>query len=153
MSEFAIRAAQTEDISKINSLLSSSPSVIIPHADSVYWSFINFYPSMNVIAQSNGEIIGWCGGIKPDNKTGFIWQIFVREDQRRKSIARQMLEKVFSDNYAAGVEKILFAIARDNEPSLQLFKKLTLSFEKDFRRTQENQFLLQTYNEDLYEAA
>ena len=151
MNAVSIRSATVKDIEHIISLISANKSVLIPHAHSVYWSFINFYPAMNVVAEKDGEIIGWCGGIKPDNAAGFIWQIFVSEDHRRKGLAAQMVQKVMSDNYADGVKVMQLAIARDNEPSINLFSKLAAAHGKTIRKTEENKFLLETYNEDLYE--
>lgn len=151
MTSVRIRTATIDDIQHIISLISSAASVLIPHAHSVYWGFINFYPSMNVVAEKDGELVGWCGGVKPDDSTGFIWQIFVDTAHRRQGVAEEMVYKVLRDNFDGGVNAIQLAIARDNDASHQLFSKVVSECGKTMRKTDENKFLLETYNEDLYQ--
>jgi L-2,4-diaminobutyric acid acetyltransferase len=76
-----------------------------------------------VIAELDGEIVGWVSGLIPPQEpdTLFVWQVAVSRKARGMGVARRMLEHLMSRPACAEVTRLKTTITADNEASWALF--------------------------------
>lgn len=82
-----------------------------------------------IIAELNGEIVGWISGYLPpdDEKTFFVWQVAVSEKARGRGIAKRMLRELMQRKECAHVKQLQTTITKDNDASWALFRSFARS--------------------------
>ncbi|MGM0585721.1 MAG: diaminobutyrate acetyltransferase [Pseudomonadota bacterium] len=99
-----------------------------------------------VIAELEGEIVGWVSGLIPpqEPETLFIWQVAVSRKARGMGVARRMLEHLLARPSCEDVTQIKTTITADNEASWALFNsfadKLDATLERDAHYEKEEHF-------------
>jgi diaminobutyrate-2-oxoglutarate transaminase len=78
-----------------------------------------------VVAEIDGEIVGWISGylLPSDEETLFIWQVAVHEDARGFGLGHRMIRAILSRRECHGVHRVQTTITADNAASWALFSK------------------------------
>jgi L-2,4-diaminobutyric acid acetyltransferase len=76
-----------------------------------------------VVAELDGEIVGWVSGHIPPNEpdTLFVWQVAVGEAGRGKGLAKKMLNAILERPVCENVDRVKTTITKDNRASWGLF--------------------------------
>ena len=76
-----------------------------------------------VVAELDGEIVGWISGYIPPNEpdTLFVWQVAVGEAGRGRGLAKRMLDAILERTVCADVDRVKTTITKDNAASWGLF--------------------------------
>lgn len=126
--DITLRIPTDEDARSVPRLIASCPPL---DQNSLYCNLLQctHFSKTCVLAERNGEIIGWVSGyISPDDpKSIFVWQVAVDESARGLGLARQMINQILSRPVAKGVERILTTITPSNQSSWALFSSLAKS--------------------------
>lgn len=82
-----------------------------------------------IIAELDGEIIGWISGYLPpdDDTTFFVWQVAVSEKARGRGVAKRMLKELMRRKECQKVERLQTTITKDNDASWALFRSFARS--------------------------
>lgn len=78
-----------------------------------------------VLAEVDGEIVGWVSGHVPpsDPDVIFVWQVAVSERARGTGLGLRMLDALVRRGACAGTNAMQTTITRDNAASWGLFRK------------------------------
>ena len=76
-----------------------------------------------VIAELDGEIVGWISAFIPPDETNtlFVWQVAVGESARGRGVAKKMLNELLGRPLCADIEQLKTTITADNDASWALF--------------------------------
>ncbi len=76
-----------------------------------------------VVAELNGEIVGWISGhMIPNQNAFFVWQVAVSSKARGLGLGKTMLLDLIGREETAGAETLKTTITKDNGASWGLFR-------------------------------
>ena len=89
--------------------------------DMVAAEFSGLNPSRYYVVEEAGEILAYAGIwlIPPE---GYITNVAVRPDQRRKGLGSQILQKLIDEGLGEGVTDITLEVRVSNVPAIALYK-------------------------------
>ena len=120
----SFRAPTPEDGSAIWDLVRSCPPL---DENSMYANLIqcDHFRDTCVVAELDGEIIGWVSGhlVPTDPSTIFVWQVAVSEKARGLGLGGKMLSHLLERDICTDVEQMQTTITSDNKASWALFRK------------------------------
>lgn len=98
-----------------------------------YLMWCEIFSDTSIVAERNGEIVGFISGFFHPNTTGklFIWQVAVSESERGKGLATKMLYQLLNRTACGTVQYIEATVSPSNKPSQSLFKGLAKKLETD----------------------
>lgn len=118
------RMPDSEDGSRIWDLVRSCPPL---DENSMYANLIqcDHFRDTCVVAELDGEIIGWVSGhlVPNDPSTLFVWQVAVSEKARGLGLGTRMLSHLLDREICSDVEQMQTTITSDNKASWALFRK------------------------------
>ena len=131
-----LRAPTPEDGTDVWELIRDSGPL---DENSVYCNLVQceYFADTCVIAELDGEIVGWVSGLIPPQEpdTLFVWQVAVSEEARGMGVARRMLEHLMARPACAEVTQLKTTITADNAASWALFNsfadRLDATLERD----------------------
>ena len=119
-----LREPLAEDGPEIWELIKASKPL---DENSVYCNLLqcDHFSETCVVAEMNGEIVGWVSGyIMPnDPETLFIWQVAVSEKARGTGLGGLMLQSLMEREVCSGVNRYQTTITGENDASWALFRK------------------------------
>lgn len=125
--ETLIRHPRKEDGLTVYNLIKNSPPLDL---NSIYYYYImcSDFAETSIVAEQNGEIIGYISGYIPPNDKGtlFIWQVAVSEAARGKGLATTLLSSLVSElKDRAGLSQLKTTISPSNTASQTLFLRFS----------------------------
>jgi len=106
--------------------------------NSMYCNLIqcDYFGDTCVIAELDGEIVGWVSAFIPPNEldTLFVWQVAVGEKARGMGVARKMLTHLLERECCSDVSKLKTTITKDNDASWALFNSFAGRLEARLER-------------------
>ena len=141
----ALRAPTPEDGADVWELIRDSGPL---DENSLYCNLVQceYFADTCVIAELDGEIVGWVSGLIPPQEpdTLFVWQVAVSEKARGMGVARRMLEHLMARPACRDVTRLKTTITADNEASWALFnsfaERLDANLERDAHYEKEAHF-------------
>lgn len=122
---FELRQPDAKDGPAIEALIKACPPL---DQNSLYSTLLlcTDFAETCVLAERDGEILGWVSGYIPPNapNTFFVWQVAVHERARGQSLGRRMIEDLLARPAAAGAMQLRTTITPDNAASWALFKSV-----------------------------
>lgn len=119
------RLPTAEDGARVWELVAACPPL---DQNSLYCNLLQCtdFADTCVLAELNGEAVGWISGYRPpnDRETFFIWQVAVHEKARGTGLARSMVGELLARASARGVANVKTTITPDNEASWGLFRSI-----------------------------
>ncbi|QKI82886.1 diaminobutyrate acetyltransferase [Kroppenstedtia eburnea] len=91
-----------------------------------YLMLCKFFPETCVIAETQGNIVGFVSAFLPQTaeETVFVWQVAVHPSQRGKGLGKALLKELLSRNACSDVRYLEATVSPSNRPSQSLFKGL-----------------------------
>lgn len=91
-----------------------------------YLMLNSYFRETCVIAERNGEVIGFVSGfILPDHEnTLFIWQVAVAEQARGLGVASKMLQRILARDACSDVHFVETTVSPSNAASEAMFRRL-----------------------------
>ena len=123
---------------------------------SMPWSEKSFEESLQnkdtlyLVAEEDGSISGYIG-MYISFEIGTISNVVVAPSQRRKGIAKQLLERLLKASHACGVESVTLEVRESNRPAIELYEKagfVNEGIRKNFyQKPTENAIIMWKYKE------
>jgi len=130
-----IRIPRTDDIAGIVELVRTCEPFLSVHGPYLYWIYIQYWRETCAVAESDGQIIGWCSIIPVSGATYLFHQLGVAPHARRlglgKSLFVFMLERLKARHRTFAIE---FTVDRRNGAALDLDR--AVAAEEGMRMTQ-----------------
>lgn len=121
--ETIIRHPRKEDGLAVFNLVKNSPPLDL-NSSYYYFMMCADFADTSILAEQDGEIIGYISGYIPPNDptTLFIWQVAVAQSARGKGLATALLSTLVNEiKEAAKITQITTTISPSNKPSQTLF--------------------------------
>lgn len=98
-------------------------SVLDRNSPYVYLMWCAFHADASVVAERNGQLVGFVCGLRPPERPDalFVWQVAVDPGQRGLGLAGRMLDALLE---RPGVRWLEATVTPDNDPSRALFRGL-----------------------------
>lgn len=122
---FDLRQPDAKDGPAIEALIKACPPL---DQNSLYSTLLlcTDFAETCVLAERNGEILGWVSGYIPprEPETFFVWQVAVHELARGQALGRRMIEHLLGRPAAVGAAQLRTTITPDNAASWALFRSV-----------------------------
>jgi len=124
------RKPKAEDGRAVYELIKNCPPLEV-NTCYAYVLFCTDFADTCVIAEEEGEIVGFVAGYKPPRRANavFVWQIAVSEKGRGKGLGRRMLEELVQRDGCKGLSYLESTVAPTNVASAKLFQGFARSIE------------------------
>jgi L-2,4-diaminobutyric acid acetyltransferase len=121
--EPAIRSATARDGAAVWRLVKGS-QVLDVNSSYAYLLFLDHFGDTSVVAEEEGEIVGFVTGFRPPREPDavFVWQVAVAESMRGRGLARRLLDALVRLPGCRGVRTMLTTVTPSNAPSQALFR-------------------------------
>lgn len=102
----------------------TSSGVLDVNSSYAYLLFLDHFGHTSVVAESEGEPVGFVTGFRPPRRTEviFVWQVAVDESMRGRGLARRMLDALVRLEGCDGVHFMETTVTPSNAPSQALFR-------------------------------
>jgi ribosomal protein S18 acetylase RimI-like enzyme len=121
-----IRLFQIEDYDEVYRLWKRTPGIGLWSIDDSREGLERFLmrnPTTNFVAEEDGHIVGvMLGG--HDGRRGYIYHACVEEAYRRRSLGRQLMEKLIQAMKAENITKLGLVCFKENEKGNRFWSKL-----------------------------
>lgn len=123
MSEPVIRSATAENGAGVWRLVGES-GVLDLNSSYAYLLFLDHFGDTSVVAEHEGEIVGFITGFRPprEPEAVFVWQVAVAESMRGRGLARRLLDELVRLPGCRGVRFMLTTVTPSNAPSQAMFR-------------------------------
>jgi L-2,4-diaminobutyric acid acetyltransferase len=125
---------EAEDGAAVHRLIALCPPL---DGNSLYCNLLQctHFPGTCVLAQRNGEVLGWLSAYRPpaDPSQIFVWQVAVHPEARGSGLGGRMLEALLARPAAAGAEVLTTTITEPNTASWALFRGFAQRLGAPFR--------------------
>jgi len=121
MAESVIRKVEANDIPQICNL--ENVSFKEPYPSSIIRSLSILYPNLFLVAEKAEKIVGYLVASKYKN-LGYLLSIAVNPPERRKSVGRSLMERIFMILKNEGVTTIRLEVRRSNLIAREFYEKL-----------------------------
>lgn len=126
MTDIKFRAPKAADAQKISALVAACPPL---DRNSVYSTLLlcTDFAETCVVAEQDGEIVGWVSGYIPPNQadTLFVWQVAVDEAARGCGLGRSMIAYLIS-LHGCDVSCLRTTVTKSNKASRGMFYRLAV---------------------------
>lgn len=108
------------------------------HMDEVFETSLKREGTEIFVAESEDHIflgyvlVGEATNMITGTKHGFIYDIFVKENHRRRGIGRILMKKAEQHCSEKGYKTVALMVTTDNKPAINLYKKLEFRAERIF---------------------
>jgi L-2,4-diaminobutyric acid acetyltransferase len=126
--EVLLRKPQAADAIRVWDLIAACPPL---DRNSVYCNLLQCtdFSDTCVLAERNGEAVGWISGYRPPGRPGadatlFIWQVAVHARARGLGLAGRMLRELLQRDDLDGISYLKTTITPDNDASRALFRSV-----------------------------
>lgn len=120
-----IRALKEEDIKAVREILTQGEPFVASYNNYIYWMLGKYFPSTCLVAEENGQILGYIGALLSAEKQKiFIWQIAVKPEERGRRIGRKLLKRILLVAGDMGIMQLEIAINDENIPCRHMVEKL-----------------------------
>lgn len=129
-----IRPGRKEDGAAVWRLVRAS-RVLDVNSSYAYLLFLDHFGHTSVVAERDGEIVGFVTGFRPPLRPEviFVWQVAVAESMRGRGLARRLLDSLVRLDGCRGVQYLETTVTPTNEPSQALFASFARSVEAEHR--------------------
>ncbi len=119
------RKPTAEDGGKVWQLVKDTKVLDLNSAYS-YIMFCDYFADTCVVAESDGEIVGFVSAFCPPENaaTLFVWQVAVDSSQRGKGVATELLSSLMKREECKQVRTVELTISPSNKASQALFARL-----------------------------
>lgn len=123
MSVAVIRSATAVDGAGVWRLVRES-GVLDVNSSYAYLLFLDHFGDTSVVAEHEGEIVGFVTGFRPprEPEAVFVWQVAVAESMRGRGLARRLLDELVLLPGCRGVRFMLTTVTPSNAPSQAMFR-------------------------------
>ncbi len=123
MSEPVIRSGRVEDGAGVWRVVRES-GVLDVNSSYAYLLFLDHFGHTSVVAEHDGEVVGFVTGFRPPREPEviFVWQVAVAESMRGRGLARRLLGELVRLPGSDGVRFMHTTVTPSNEPSQALFR-------------------------------
>lgn len=118
-----IRAEDAPELARIESAVFSSP-----WSEQAFAKLPEQPYCIYMVAEIEGIVIG-CAGLTLLGEEGDIDKVMVKEDFRRRGIARLLLEKLMYESKRLGVKEFTLEVRAGNETAIRLYESLGFASE------------------------
>ncbi|HDS45199.1 MAG TPA: diaminobutyrate acetyltransferase [Methanomicrobia archaeon] len=120
-----VRAPCVNDGAKIHALVSNSAPLDV-NSRYCYLLLCRYFDRTCVVAEEQGEIIGFISGFRPPHRADvfFVWQVAVDSQNRRRGLGKRMLHELLHRPESRGIRFLETTVTRSNEASRLLFQAL-----------------------------
>ncbi|MBI2502305.1 MAG: diaminobutyrate acetyltransferase [Candidatus Latescibacteria bacterium] len=96
-----------------------------------YLLLCQHFPDTCVVAEQNGEIVGFLSAYRPpaSPEVIFVWQVAVRQEARGRGVATAMLTELLSRRACRDISFLEATISPSNRASQALFRSLARQLE------------------------
>ena len=104
------------------------------HTFSAPWSFLSYQQAISnrnnifLVAEENGEILGYCGCLGVIGE-GQITNVAVKKEYRGQNIGFQLMERLLKDGEKKGIQAFTLEVRVSNYNALKLYDRLGFSRE------------------------
>lgn len=137
--QIILRKPMATDGSRVTSLIAHCPPL---DTNSAYCNLLQctHFAGTCVLAERDGEIIGWISGYRPPNTPEqlFVWQLAVSSSARGEGLAINMLSALLQRCETRGVSQLITTITPGNKGSWAVFHALARRY--DARLTHHTHF-------------
>lgn len=118
------RTPRAEDGPAVWRLISACPPL---EPNSLYCNLLQctHFAGTCILAEQNGEIVGWISGHRPPEQPGsmFVWQVAVHESMRGQGLGQFMLDALFQLPYVRGAVRLITTVTPSNLASRRMFER------------------------------
>ncbi|NLO21956.1 MAG: diaminobutyrate acetyltransferase [Syntrophomonadaceae bacterium] len=128
-----LRSPRIEDGGAVWQLVKETRSLDLNSPYS-YLILCKFFNKTCVVAEHNGQIVGFISGFNPPEKPDvlFIWQVAVAESQRKKGLGLRMLKTLLKRPECKEVQFLELTVNPSNHPAISLYAKLARDMETSY---------------------
>lgn len=110
-----------------------------------YLMLCKFFPETCVIAEDNGQIVGFVSAFLPQTaeETVFVWQVAVDASQRGKGLGKTLLRELISREACSDVQYLEATVSPSNRPSQSLFKSFAKELDTECK-------IFECFSEDMF---
>ena len=115
-----IRQCRPDDLTKVVKMLRS---VGIIHSMELYELILSMYPDLVLVAEENGEIIGFCMASLISESVGHLMVLYAKPEFRRRGIGRKLLQEILKRlmaNYK--VKEVVLEVRKSNTAAINLYR-------------------------------
>lgn len=118
-----IRAGTAKDGAGVWRVVRDS-GVLDVNSSYAYLLFLDHFGGTSVVAEHEGEVVGFVTGFRPPREPEaiFVWQVAVGESMRGRGLARRLLNELVRLPGCDGVRTMLTTVTPSNGPSQALFR-------------------------------
>lgn len=147
-----LRSPRAEDLANIVALVRNCAPFLTAHVSYIYWAILRYCRETCVVAEQDGDIVGWWSILRVTSRKYFIHQMAVAPRLRRqglgRSLARYLLDKLKAGHPAFELE---FTVDRKNKASVDLVQAIADDAGMELVRQPERVTLLEDgCEEELY---
>ena len=127
-----IREMEIDDLEQVMPI--EEALFAVPWTANGFFSFLLRNDSVFLVAEEDGEILGYCGAILVFDQ-GDIVNVGVRADRQRQGIARRLLDALFKIAGEKGVTSLYLEVRVSNQAAIALYEGLgfqRLGVRKDY---------------------
>jgi L-2,4-diaminobutyric acid acetyltransferase len=119
-----IRNCIVDDISEVRQFLSRNKPLGC-HSCATYWVLFTYFNNSYFVAEENGKVIGFTGGLKSTSQKDVfhLWQIGVDKEHRSMGYAKKLLYTVIKEAIKMKCLKLQISMVPENVASFTLFTK------------------------------
>lgn len=130
--EVVVRPARLDDGAALWRLAGDS-QVLDVNSPYAYLLFCRHFGGTSVVAESEGEPVGFVTGFRPPRRPEviFVWQVAVDESMRGQGLASRMLEALVDLDACRGVTHLETTVTPSNAPSQALFRSFARSVDAE----------------------
>lgn len=123
--EIHLRKPTIDDGAPLHELIRECPPL---EENSMYCNILQctHFAGACIVAEKEGRLVGYVTGYRlPDEPhVYFLWQVGVAPPERKRGLARRMIEAILERMEARGVTELQTTVTQANEPSRALFRSL-----------------------------
>ncbi|MCR5703119.1 MAG: ribosomal protein S18-alanine N-acetyltransferase [Eubacterium sp.] len=142
------RNMKIEDIPQVASIEKEVFSM--PWSEKSFEESLQNKDTLYLVAEEDGSVSGYIG-MYISFEIGTISNVVVAPAQRRKGIAKQLLERLLKASDACGVESVTLEVRESNRPAIELYEKagfVNEGIRKNFyQKPTENAIIMWKYKE------
>ncbi len=95
----------------------------VPWTETGFFTFLIRDDTLFLVAEEDEKILGYCGIVMVMDE-GDITNVAVTSSMRNLGIGKMLLEKLFEETLARGVQKIFLEVRQSNAGAIHLYEKM-----------------------------
>lgn len=131
MSECSIREFRREDLERVCEI--EYRSFQYPYPCQVFLVYHYIFPSLFLVAECGGRVVGYSVGIVENGERGHLISIAVEEVYRGRGLGRSLIKEFESRVKALGATRVVLEVSVENSVALSLYERLNYRVVKVLR--------------------